>query len=56
MSKFCGKGGPVEEWLHKKTSQYSKFEFSLPRTESHAFVLVFVRKTTEFLTTKHWLN
>ena len=26
--------GPVEERLHKKTSQYSKFEFSLPKTES----------------------
>ena len=28
------KGGPVEERLYKKTSQYSKFEFSLPKTES----------------------
>ena len=28
------KGSPVEERLYKKTSQYSKFEFSLPKTES----------------------
>ena len=26
------KGGPVEERLYKKTSQYSKFEYSLPKT------------------------
>jgi hypothetical protein len=28
------KGGPVEERLYKKTPQYSKFEFSLPRNEN----------------------
>ena len=28
------KGGPVEERLYEKTSQYSKFEFYLPKTES----------------------
>ena len=33
-SKFLSKGGPVEERLYKKTSHYSKFEFSLPKTES----------------------
>ena len=33
-----------------------KFEFFLTRTESHAFVLVFVRKKNEFLTAKHWLR
>ena len=44
QTNFC-KGGPVEERLQKKTSQYSKFEFSLP--------LVFVRETTQFLTAKH---
>ena len=26
------KGGSVEEWLYKKTSAYSKFEFSFPVT------------------------
>ena len=31
-----------------------KFEFD-QRTENQAFVLVFVRKTTEFFTAKHWL-
>jgi hypothetical protein len=46
----------VEERIYKKKSKYSKFEFSLPRTENHAFVLVFVRKTTEFLTAKYWLS
>ena len=34
--------------------KYSKFEFFLKRTESRGFVLVFVRKTSEFLTAKHW--
>ena len=29
-----GKGGPEEERFYKETSQYSKFEFSLPKTES----------------------
>ena len=29
------KGGPVEEGIDKKTSQYSKFEFFLPKTESY---------------------
>ena len=31
-SKFLSKGGPVEERLYKKTSQYSKFDFSLPES------------------------
>ena len=34
IQEHYDKGGPVEEWLHKKTSQYSKFEFFLPKTES----------------------
>ena len=45
------KGGLVKETLMYKFSPYSKFEFSHQRTESQAFVLVFVRKT-EFLTAK----
>ena len=27
------KGGPVEERVYKMTSQYSKFEYSFPKTE-----------------------
>jgi hypothetical protein len=50
------KDGPEEEWLYKKTSQYSKFEFSLPEIVSWAFVLVFSRVATQFLTAKHWLG
>ena len=38
------------------SSKYSKFEFAHIITESQAFVLVFARKTTEFLTAKHWLS
>ena len=50
------KGGSVEETLVYKFSPYNKFEFSYLRTESQNFVLFFVRKTTEFLTAKHWLS
>jgi hypothetical protein len=46
---------PWKNGFIKKPSQYSKFEFSLPKTESYALVLVFVRETTQFLTAKHWL-
>ena len=35
---------------------YSKFEFSRQITKTRAFVLVFARKTIEFLTAKHWLS
>ena len=34
VSSIFHKGGPVEERLYKKTWQYSKFEFSLSKTES----------------------
>ena len=37
-------------------SSYSKFEYSHQITKTWAFVLVFARKTTEFLTAKHWLS
>jgi hypothetical protein len=46
---------PWKNSFIKKTSQYSKFEFSLPKAESYAFFFVFVRETTQFLTAKHWL-
>ena len=39
-----------------KFSPYSKYEFFCQRTESRAFVMFFVRKTTEFLIEKHWLS
>ena len=55
-SAVSNKGGPEEERLYKKTSQHNKFEFSLPKTESYAFVLVFVRESTQFITAKHWLG
>ena len=44
------KYGSVEETC--KFSPNSKYEFSCQKT---AFVLFFVRKTTEFLIAKHWL-
>ena len=44
------------DFIKRPHSQYSKFENSLPKTESYAFVLVFVRETTQFLTAKHWLS
>ena len=50
------KGGPGEEKLVYMFSTFSKFEFSHQITEHQAFVLVFARKTTEFLTAKHWLS
>ena len=53
---ILSKGGSVEESLVYKFSPYNKFEFSYLRTESQNFVLFFVRKTTEFLTAKHWLR
>ena len=53
---ILSKGGSVEETLVYKFSPYNKFEFSYLRTESQNFVLFFVRKTTEFLTAKHWLR
>jgi hypothetical protein len=34
FTSFTIKGGPVKEQLYKMTSQYSKFEFSLPKIES----------------------
>ena len=46
----------VEETLVYMVSSYSKFEFSHQITETQAFVLVFARKTIEFLTAKHWLS
>ena len=46
----------MEETLMYNFSAYSKFEFYHQRTESQAFVLVFVRKTTEFLTAKLLVN
>ena len=49
------KGSSVEETLVYMFSTYSKFEFSHKITKSQAFVLVFARKTTEFLTAKHLL-
>ena len=54
--KLSSKGGLLEESLMYELSIYSKFGFSRQRTESQAFVLVFVRKATEFLTAKHWLS
>ena len=38
------------------TSKLLKFDFFLLRTEDQAFILIFVRKKTEFLTIKHWLS
>ena len=46
----------VKETLVYMVSSYSKFEFSRQITETQAFVLVFARKTIEFLTAKHWLS
>ena len=42
----------MEETLVYQFSSYSKFEFFHHRTASQGFVLVFVRKTTEFLIEK----
>jgi hypothetical protein len=53
---ISNKGGLGEETLVYKFSPYSKFELSRQRTDSQAFILVFVRKKTEFLTAKHWLS
>ena len=46
----------VKVAAYLKFSTYSKFQFSHHITESQAFVLVFARKTTEFLTAKHKLS
>jgi hypothetical protein len=46
------KGGSVEETLNS----HNTAKFSHQRTEIQAFVLVFVRKATEFLTANHWLG
>ena len=46
----------VARWKKRLCVTYSKIWIFPPRTESQAFVLVFVRKKNEFLTAKHWLS
>ena len=53
----------VESYVHTSyvsvyfwTSKLWKFDIFLLRTEDQAFILIFVRKKTEFLTAKHWLS
>ena len=54
--KNISKGDLVEETLMYNSQTYIKIWIFPPRTESQAFVLVFVSKKTKFLTAKHWLS
>ena len=49
----------VVQWKNgfiKRPHNTETLNFPSPKIDSSAFVLVFVRETTQFLTAKHWLS